>query len=74
VVVDMRPPTAFNAGHIPGARSISLDDPVERLGDLPEDTAACRPGPRAVIRSRRDVDMATRTLLSALDLAPWGRL
>jgi rhodanese-related sulfurtransferase len=37
VVVDMRPPAAFNGGHIPGARSISLDDPVERLGELPKD-------------------------------------
>ena len=37
VVVDMRPPGAFNAGHIPGARSISLDEPVERLGELPKD-------------------------------------
>ena len=37
VVVDMRPPAAFEAGHVPGARSISLDDPVERLGELPKD-------------------------------------
>ena len=37
VVVDMRPPAAFNAGHIPGAKSISLDEPVERLGELPKD-------------------------------------
>ena len=37
VVVDMRPPAAFTAGHIPGARSISLDEPVDRLGELPRD-------------------------------------
>jgi rhodanese-related sulfurtransferase len=37
VVVDVRPPEVFRAGHIPGARSLSLDEPVEKLRELPED-------------------------------------
>lgn len=35
VVLDVRTPAEFNAGHIPGARSIPLDELEDRLGELP---------------------------------------
>jgi rhodanese-related sulfurtransferase/DNA-binding transcriptional ArsR family regulator len=45
VLVDVRPPGEFEAGHIDGARSIPLDELKERLDDLPPDAeivAYCR--------------------------------
>ncbi|HEX6310872.1 MAG TPA: metalloregulator ArsR/SmtB family transcription factor [Acidimicrobiia bacterium] len=45
VVVDVRPPEEYAAGHIPGAISIPLDDLEERLDELDPDTevvAYCR--------------------------------
>jgi rhodanese-related sulfurtransferase/DNA-binding HxlR family transcriptional regulator len=45
VLVDVRPPEEFAAGHIDGARSIPLDELERRLGELPADTevvAYCR--------------------------------
>jgi rhodanese-related sulfurtransferase len=45
VLVDVRPPEEFQAGHIDGAVSIPLDQLEERLVDLPDDTeivAYCR--------------------------------
>jgi rhodanese-related sulfurtransferase len=50
VVVDVRPPVEFAAGHIGGARSIPIDELERRLGDLPEEAevvAYCR-GPYCV--------------------------
>ncbi len=35
VVVDVRSPEEFRKGHIPGARSISLDEPGEKFRELP---------------------------------------
>ena len=49
-VLDVRPAEEFAAGHIPGARSIPVDELEERLGELPEDreiVAYCR-GPYCV--------------------------
>ena len=45
VLIDVRPPEEFAAGHIEGARSIPPDELDERLAELPEDTeivAYCR--------------------------------
>jgi len=45
VLVDVRPPEEFHAGHIPGARSIPLDELEDRLAELPADcevVAYCR--------------------------------
>jgi phage shock protein E len=35
VVVDVRSPDEFRQGHIPGARSLSLDEPGDRFRQLP---------------------------------------
>jgi rhodanese-related sulfurtransferase len=51
VVVDVRPSEEFEAGHIPGARSIPIDELMERLDELPkgrEVIAYCR-GPFCVM-------------------------
>jgi rhodanese-related sulfurtransferase/predicted transcriptional regulator len=45
VLVDVRPPEEFAAGHIAGARSIPLNELQDRLADLPRDrevVAYCR--------------------------------
>ena len=45
VVVDVRPPLEYAAGHLPGALSIPVDQLDERLADLPKDrriVAYCR--------------------------------
>ena len=50
VLVDVRPPEEFEAGHIDGAHSIPLDELEQRLDQLPSDTeivAYCR-GPFCV--------------------------
>ena len=50
VLVDVRPPEEFAAGHIEGARSIPLDEIESRLSELPADVeviAYCR-GPFCV--------------------------
>lgn len=50
-VLDVRPTTEYRAGHIPGARSIPLDELTDRLNELPRDTeivAYCR-GPYCVL-------------------------
>jgi phage shock protein E len=35
VIVDVRSPEEFRQGHIPGARSLSLDEPGDRFRELP---------------------------------------
>ena len=35
VIVDVGSPEEFRAGHIPGARSLSLDEPGDRFRELP---------------------------------------
>jgi len=50
ILVDVRPPEEFDAGHIPGARSIPLEELAKRLSELPADhevVAYCR-GPYCV--------------------------
>ncbi len=50
VVIDVRNPDEFGAGHIAGARSIPIDELAERVGELPDDVdvvAYCR-GPFCV--------------------------
>ena len=51
VVLDVRPPEEYQAGHIPGALSIPLKDLKDRLSELPRDqevVAYCR-GPYCVL-------------------------
>jgi rhodanese-related sulfurtransferase len=36
VLVDVRAPEEFQKGHIPGARSLSLDEPGDRFRELPK--------------------------------------
>ncbi len=51
VVLDVRPRDEFDAGHIPGALSVPLDELEERLGELPSGrdiVAYCR-GPYCVL-------------------------
>lgn len=58
VVLDVRPAEEYAAGHIPGARSIPVDELDERLDELPKDqeiVAYCR-GPYCVF-SDQAVDM-----------------
>jgi rhodanese-related sulfurtransferase/DNA-binding transcriptional ArsR family regulator len=50
-VLDVRPAAEFRAGHIPGARSVPLDELVQTLGSIPKDqevVAYCR-GPYCVL-------------------------
>jgi rhodanese-related sulfurtransferase/DNA-binding MarR family transcriptional regulator len=50
VVLDVRPPAEFGAGHIPGARSVPIDELRQHLDALPSDAevvAYCR-GPYCV--------------------------
>ncbi len=45
VLIDVRPTPEFDAGHIPGAESMPLDELEQRLDELPADTeivAYCR--------------------------------
>ena len=59
VVLDVRPFTEYQAGHIAGARSIPMKELLQRLRDVPKDTdvvAYCR-GPYCVF-----ADDAVRTL------------
>lgn len=51
MVIDVRPPSEYAAGHIEGALNIPLDDLTERLGQLPRDqeiVAYCR-GPYCML-------------------------
>lgn len=59
VVLDVRPPTEYQAGHIAGARSIPMKELSRRMRDVPKETdvvAYCR-GPYCVF-----ADDAVRTL------------
>lgn len=50
-VLDVRPSAEFRAGHIPGARSVPLDELEQTLGSIPKDqdvVAYCR-GPYCVL-------------------------
>ena len=54
VVLDVRPPEEYAAGHIPGAVSVPLDQLEQRLGSLPRDAeivAYCR-GPYCLLAPR----------------------
>jgi rhodanese-related sulfurtransferase/DNA-binding transcriptional ArsR family regulator len=45
VLIDVRPAREFEEGHIPGSRSLPIDELDSRLGELPDDTeivAYCR--------------------------------
>jgi len=51
VVLDVRPPEEYQAGHIPGALSVPLEELEQRLAELPQDqeiVAYCR-GPYCVL-------------------------
>jgi len=36
LLVDVRSPEEYQKGHIPGARSLSLDEPAEKFRELPQ--------------------------------------
>ena len=36
VLVDVRPAEEYQKGHIPGARSLSLDEPADKFRELPQ--------------------------------------
>jgi rhodanese-related sulfurtransferase/predicted transcriptional regulator len=69
VLVDVRPPEEFAAGHIEGARSIPLEELEQRLEELPQDLeviAYCR-GPfcayaHEAVRTLRDAGLEARKL------------
>jgi rhodanese-related sulfurtransferase/DNA-binding HxlR family transcriptional regulator len=69
VLVDVRPPEEFAAGHIEGARSIPLEELEQRLEELPQDLeviAYCR-GPfcayaHEAVRTLRDAGREARRL------------
>jgi rhodanese-related sulfurtransferase/predicted transcriptional regulator len=69
VLVDVRPPEEFAAGHIEGARSIPLEELEQRLEELPQDReviAYCR-GPfcayaHEAVRTLRDAGREARRL------------
>jgi len=61
VVLDVRPPVEFDAGHIPGALSIPFEELEDRIDEIPRDReviAYCR-GPYCLM-AREAVDMLTR--------------
>lgn len=76
VVLDVRPEVEFRAGHIPGARSLPVEQLHARLQDLPQDTvivAYCR-GPYCVysdeaVQVLRDQGFDARRL--AVGLPDW---
>ncbi|WP_263789972.1 ArsR/SmtB family transcription factor [Salinibacter sp.] len=81
VVLDVRPEEEYETGHIPGARSIPVDQIEEHLGELPEDkeiVAYCR-GPYCVysddaVRRLREQGYDARRLKEGLpDWANGGR-
>ncbi len=54
LVLDVRPPDEYRAGHIPGAVSVPVDELERRIGELPPDkeiVAYCR-GPYCVLAFR----------------------
>jgi rhodanese-related sulfurtransferase/DNA-binding transcriptional ArsR family regulator len=73
VVLDVRPVEEYRAGHIPGARSIPVDELEARLGELPDDievVAYCR-GPycvfaRDAVRILRERGRPARRLVDGL--------
>jgi rhodanese-related sulfurtransferase len=55
LLVDVRTPQEYAAGHIPGAVNIALDELRSRLGDLPRDrelAAYCQVGQRGYLATR----------------------
>lgn len=68
VVLDVRPEDEYRAGHLPGARSIPIDELEARLAELPSDVRIvaycrgpyCRMSDRAVTLLRRDGRDAAR--------------
>jgi rhodanese-related sulfurtransferase len=69
VLVDVRPPVEYEAGHIDGARSIPIEELERRLAELPDDReviAYCR-GPfcayaNQAVRRLRAAGRAARRL------------
>ncbi len=62
VVIDVRPASEFDAGHLPFARSLPLDELEERLADLPPDRAIvayCR-GPFCLMSDQAVALLAAR--------------
>ena len=74
VVLDVRPPPEYGAGHIPGAVNVPPDEIVQRLQDVPSDRAVvayCR-GPYCVYADDavRALSATGRTALRLVDGFP----
>jgi len=76
VVLDVRPSTEFNAGHLPGAISVPLDELETRLSELPRDreiVAYCRG--RYCLLADRAVELLSaagiRARRSDVDVVEW---
>jgi len=70
VLLDVRPPDEYAAGHLPGAISLPLEDLADRLAELPRDrtiVAYCR-GPYCVL-ALHAVDVLRRHGFRAVRLA-----
>ncbi len=55
VVVDVREPDEYEAGHVPGARLIPLGELVDRVGELPRSErlhVICASGNRSLVAAR----------------------
>jgi rhodanese-related sulfurtransferase len=77
-VVDLRPPGAFQAGHVTGARSLPIADLRRRLGEIPRTGrvalyAATPEEALAAYRALRDAGHRNVMLLAG-GLAEWSRL
>ena len=64
VLVDVRPPEEFAAGHIEGARSIPLAELERRLAELPADR-------EVVAFTRREWSPLADAFLEVLQAQPW---
>lgn len=56
VLIDVRQPSEFREGHVPGARSVPLSQLKSRMGDLPRNQeifVICASGHRSILASRQ---------------------
>jgi rhodanese-related sulfurtransferase len=68
VVIDVRQPDEYASGHVPGARSVPLDQLPQRVGEMPRDQRVyliCRPGKRSLAA----VDLLTRAGIDAVSVS-----
>ena len=73
VLVDVRTPMEYAAGHIHGARLLPLSDLPRRMGELPKDrpvVCICRSGHRSGVAARhlRDLGFAAQNMSGGMNL------